>query len=48
MHIENPNDSTDKLLRLRSKSTKVLAIEVNIPKSITFICTMNKNKKVKL
>ena len=41
-HIENPNDFTDKLLRLRSKSTKILAIKVNIPKSIAFICTSNK------
>lgn len=39
MHIDKPNDSTDKPLKLRSNCTKILALQVNIPKSIAFIYT---------
>lgn len=42
MNIEDPNDSTGKLLRLRSKCTKTLANKVNIPKFIAFIHKSNK------
>lgn len=46
MHTENPNDSTDKLWRLRSECSKILGIEVNTPKSIVFIHMDNKKLEV--
>lgn len=42
MYIENPIDSIEKLLGLRSECSKIFGIQVNTPKSIVFIYINNK------
>ena len=42
LYIENPKDSTQKLLELINKFSKVAAYKINIQKSVTFLNTNNK------
>ena len=39
LYIENPNDSTPKLLELINKFNKVAGYEINIQKSVAFLYT---------
>jgi len=41
LYIENPKDSTQKLLELINKFSKVAGYKINIQKSVTFLCTNN-------
>ena len=41
LHIENPKDSTQKLLELINKFSKVAGCKINIQKSVTFLYTHN-------
>ena len=41
LYIENPKDSTQKLLELISKFSKVAGYKINIRKSVTFLYTNN-------
>ena len=41
LYIENPKDSTQKLLELINKFSKVAGYEINIQKSIAFLYTSN-------
>ena len=41
LHIENPKDSTPKLLELINKFSKVAGYKVNIQKSVAFLYTSN-------
>ena len=41
LYIENPKDSTQNLLELINKSSKVSGYKVNIQKSVTFLYTNN-------
>ena len=41
LHIENPKDSTQKLLELINKFSKVAGYKINIQKSVTFLYTNN-------
>ena len=41
LYIENPRDSTKKLLELINKFSKVAGYNINIQKSVTFLCTNN-------
>ena len=41
VYIENPIDSTKKLLDLMSEFGKTVGYKVNIKKSKTFLCTNN-------
>ena len=39
LYIENPKDSTPKLLELLNKFSKVAGYKINIQKSVTFLYT---------
>ena len=41
LHIENPKDSTQKILELINKFSKVAGYQINIQKSVTFLYTNN-------
>ena len=41
LYIENPKDSTPKLLELTNKFRKVAGYKINIQKSVTFLYTSN-------
>ena len=41
LYIENPKDSTPKLLELINKFSKVAGYNINIRKSVTFLYTNN-------
>ena len=41
LYIENPKDSTPKLLELINKFSKVAGYKINIQKSVAFLCTNN-------
>ena len=41
IYIENPNDSTRKLLELISECSKVAGYKINTKKSLTFLYTNN-------
>ena len=41
LHIENPKDSAQKLLKLINKFSKVAGYKINIQKSVTFLYTNN-------
>ena len=43
--IENPKDSTEKLLKLIHESSKVAGCKTNIQKSVSFLNTNNKLSK---
>ena len=42
LYIENPKDSTQKLLELINKFSKVAGCKINIQKSVAFLYTNNK------
>ena len=41
LYIENPKDSTQKLLELINKLSKVAGYKINIQKSVAFLYTNN-------
>ena len=41
LNIENPNDSTEKLLELINEFSKVARYKINIQKSVAFLYTKN-------
>ena len=41
LHIENPKDSTQKLLELINKFSKVEGYKINIQRSVAFLYTSN-------
>ena len=41
LYIENPKDSTQKLLELINKFSKVAGYKINIQKSVAFLYTSN-------
>jgi len=41
LYIENPKDSTPKLLELINKFSKVAGYKINIQKSVSFLYTNN-------
>ena len=41
LYIENPKDSTQKLLELINKFSKVVGYKINIQKSVAFLHTNN-------
>ena len=41
LYIENPKDSTQKLLELKNEFSKVAGYKVNIQKSVAFLYTNN-------
>ena len=41
LYIENPKDSTQKLLQLINKFSKVVGYKINIQKSVAFLYTNN-------
>ena len=41
LYIENPKDSTQKLLELINKFSKVAGYKINIQKSVAFLYTKN-------
>ena len=43
LYIENPKDSTQKLLELINKFSKVAGYKINIQKSVAFLYTNNEN-----
>ena len=45
LYIENPNDSTQRLLELINKFSKVTGHKINIEKSVTFLYTKMKYQK---
>ena len=42
LYIENPKDSTQKLLKLTNEFSKVVGYKINIQKSVAFMYTNNK------
>ena len=44
-HTENPKDSTQKLLELINKFSKVVGYKINVQKSVVFLYTNNKISK---
>ena len=48
LYIENPKDSTEKLLKLIHECSKVAGCKTNIQKSVSFLNTNNKLSKEKL
>ena len=42
LYIENPKDSTRKLLELINEYSKVAGYKINTQKSLAFLCTNNK------
>ena len=47
LYIENPKDSTRKLLELINESSKVEGYKINTPKSLAFLCTNNEKVEKK-
>ena len=45
LYIENPNDTTRKLLELISRLTKITGYKINTQKSLAFLCTNNKKSE---
>ena len=41
LYIENPKDSTQKLLECINKFSRVAGYNINIQKSVAFLCTNN-------
>ena len=41
LHIENPKDFTQKIIRTDNKFSKVAGYKINIQKSVTFLCSNN-------
>ena len=41
LYIRNPEDSTQKLLKLINEFSKVAGYKINIQKSVTFLYTIN-------
>ena len=48
LHIENPKDSTRKLLELINEYTKVAGYKINTQKSLAFLYTKMRRQKEKL
>ena len=48
LYIENPKDSTQKLLELINKFSKVAGYKINIQKSIVFLILTMKYQKEKV
>ena len=48
LYIENPKDSTRKLLELINEYSKVAGYKINTEKSLAFLYTNNEKKKEKL
>jgi len=48
LYLENPKDTTRKLLELFNEFGKVVGYKINIQKSTAFLYTNNKNQKEKL
>ena len=42
LYIENPNDTTKKLLEFINEFSKVIGYKINIQKSVAFLYTNNK------
>ena len=47
LYIENPKDSTRKLLELINKYSKVAGSKINIQKSLAFLYTNNEKVEIK-
>ena len=45
LYIENPKDTTKKLLELINEYSKVAGYKVNTKKSLAFLYTNNENRK---
>ena len=45
LYIENPKDSTRKLLKLINEFGKVVGYKINTQKSLAFLCTNNKRSE---
>ena len=43
LHMENPNNSTPKLLELIQQFSNVAAYKINVQKSVAFLYTNNEN-----
>jgi len=41
LYIENPKDSTQKLVKLINEFSKVAGYKINVQKSVPFLCTNN-------
>ena len=48
LYIENPKDSTRKLLELISEYSKVAGIKINIQKSFAFLYTNNEKSETEI
>ena len=48
LYIENPKDSTRKLLELINEYSKVAGYKINTPKSLAFLYTNNEKKERKI
>ena len=48
LYIENPKDSSKKLLELINKFSKVIGYKINIQKSVAFLSLIMKPQKEKL
>ena len=48
LYIENPKDTTRKLLELINEYSKVAGYKINTQKSLEFLYTNNENQKEKL
>ena len=48
LHIENPKDSTRKLLELINAYSKVSGYKINTQKSLTFLYTSNKKTEIEI
>ena len=48
LYLENPKDSTRKLLELTHEFGKVAGYKINTQKSVAFLSTNNENQKEKL
>ena len=47
LYIENPEDSTQKLLELINEFSKVAGYKINIKKAVVFLCTNNDISEMK-
>ena len=45
LYIENPKDTTRKLLKLVNEYSKVAGYKINTPKSLAFLYTNNEKKE---
>ena len=48
LYIENPKDSTRKLLELINEYSKIAGYKINTQKSLAFLCTNNEKTEEKL